>query len=88
MKKIVKMIALAGFAGIFAMACQKAPDQKTPAGLTDNEFADVCAKYNLLLVPGKNFIGEGYCRLAFCVSEKTIVNSRKAFFDIAKELGI
>lgn len=34
MKKIVKMIALAGFAGIFAMACQKAPDQKTPAGLT------------------------------------------------------
>ena len=61
---------------------------KTPAGLTDNEFADVCAKYNLLLVPGKNFIGEGYCRLAFCVSEKTIVNSRKAFFDIAKELGI
>ena len=61
---------------------------KTPAGLTDNEFADVCAKFNLLLVPGKNFIGEGYCRLAFCVSEKTIVNSRKAFFDIAKELGI
>ena len=61
---------------------------KTPAGLTDNEFADVCAKYNLLLVPGKNFIGEGYCRLAFCVSEKTITGSRQAFFKIAEELSL
>lgn len=33
MKHIVKMIALAGFA-VFALACQKTPDQKTPAVLT------------------------------------------------------
>lgn len=60
----------------------------TPAGLTDQEFADICARYNLLLVPGKSFFKSGYCRLAFCVSESTIRNSRAAFFAIAEELGI
>lgn len=60
----------------------------TPKGLTDAEFASVCAKQNLLLVPGKSFAREGYCRLAFCVSEKTITGSRKAFFRIAEELGL
>ncbi len=61
---------------------------KTPDGLTDVEFQEVCAKYNLLLVPGASFKREGYMRLAFCVSEKTIRNSREAFAKIAKELGI
>ncbi|MCQ2515889.1 MAG: pyridoxal phosphate-dependent aminotransferase [Saccharofermentans sp.] len=61
---------------------------KTPAGLTDKEFADVCAKYNLLLVPGASFSRPGYCRLAFCVSETTIKNSKAAFEKIALELGI
>lgn len=61
---------------------------KTPSGLTDKEFADVCAKYNLLLVPGASFKREGYCRLAFCVSEMTIKNSKAAFEKIALELGI
>lgn len=60
----------------------------TPKGMTDAEFAAVCAKQNLLLVPGKSFAKEGYCRLAFCVSEKTITGSRKAFFAIAEELGL
>lgn len=60
----------------------------TPNGLTDQEFADVCAKQNLLLVGGKSFSRPGYCRLAFCVSEMTIRNSRKAFFKIAEELGL
>lgn len=61
---------------------------KTPIGLTDTEFQDVCAKYNLLLVPGASFKRPGYMRLAFCVSEQTIRNSREAFANIAKELGI
>lgn len=60
----------------------------TPNGLTDQEFAEVCAKQNLLLVGGKSFSRPGYCRLAFCVSEMTIKNSRKAFFKIAEELGL
>ncbi len=61
---------------------------KTPEGLTDTEFQDVCAKYNLLLVPGASFKRSGYMRLAFCVSEQTIRNSREAFEKIAEELGI
>lgn len=61
---------------------------KTPDGLTDTEFQDICAKYNLLLVPGASFKRPGYMRLAFCVSENTIKNSREAFAKIAKELGI
>jgi len=60
----------------------------TPQGMTDAEFATVCASHNLLLVQGSAFFKPGYCRLAFCVSERTIKNSRKAFFEVAEELGI
>ncbi|MBP5179919.1 MAG: pyridoxal phosphate-dependent aminotransferase [Clostridiales bacterium] len=61
---------------------------KTPDGLSDTEFQDICAKYNLLLVPGASFKRTGYMRLAFCVSENTIKNSREAFAKIAEELRI
>lgn len=60
----------------------------TPEGLTDEEFSDKCASKNLLLVKGSSFAKPGYCRLAFCVSESTIRNSREAFFAIAEDLGI
>ena len=60
----------------------------TPKGLTDEEFSKICAKQNLLLVKGSSFARPGYCRLAFCVSEASIRNSRKAFFAVAEELGI
>lgn len=60
----------------------------TPEGLTDDQFAELCASKNLLLVKGSSFSRPGYCRLAFCVSESTIRNSRQAFFEIADELGI
>lgn len=60
----------------------------TPEGLTDDKFSDICASKNLLLVKGSSFSRPGYCRLAFCVSESTIKNSRQAFFAIAEELGI
>ena len=60
----------------------------TPEGLTDDEFADICHDENLLIVGGAAFAKPGYARLAFCVSEKTIANSRKAFVAIADKLGI
>ena len=60
----------------------------TPEGLTDDKFAELCASKNLLLVKGSSFSRSGYCRLAFCVSESSIRNSRQAFFAIAEELGI
>jgi len=60
----------------------------TPKGLTDDEFSAKCAEENLLLVQGSAFAKAGYCRLAFCISENTIKNSRKAFFTIAEKLGI
>lgn len=60
----------------------------TPEGLTDDKFSEICASKNLLLVKGSSFSRPGYCRLAFCVSENTIKNSRQAFFAIAEELGI
>ena len=60
----------------------------TPEGLTDDKFSELCASKNLLLVKGSSFSRPGYCRLAFCVSESTIKNSRQAFFAIAEELGI
>ena len=59
---------------------------KTP--IEDNKFCEVCAKYNVLVVPGSAFKREGYARLAFCVSEKTILGSKDAFEAIAKELGL
>ena len=60
----------------------------TPEGLTDDKFSEICASKNLLLVKGSSFSRPGYCRLAFCVSESTIRNSRQAFFAIAEELGL
>ena len=59
---------------------------KTP--IEDNAFCEICAKYNVLVVPGSAFKREGYVRLAFCVSEKTILGSKDAFESIAKELGL
>lgn len=59
---------------------------KTP--IEDNKFCEVCAKYNVLVVPGSAFKREGYVRLAFCVSEKTILGSKDAFEAIAKELNL
>ena len=54
----------------------------------DLEFSAVCAKHNLLVVPGSAFRATGYFRLAFCVSEQTIRNSERAFMAVGKELGL
>jgi len=54
----------------------------------DIEFAAQCAKHNLLVVPGSAFLCPGYFRLAFCVSESTILGSQKAFTAVAKEYSL
>lgn len=51
----------------------------------DVEFCKAAVKHNLVIVPGKGFGCAGYFRLAYCVDEKTIVNSQKAFEALAAE---
>ncbi len=51
----------------------------------DVEFCKAAVKYNLVIVPGKGFGCPGYFRLAYCVDEKTIINSQKAFEALAAE---
>ena len=45
----------------------------------DMLFVNHLKKYNILCTPGTSFAYSGYVRFAFCVSEKTILNSRNAF---------
>ena len=45
----------------------------------DTAFCDYLKKYLILSAPGNGFGGKGWFRLAYCVSEKTIENSEKAF---------
>ena len=42
-------------------------------------FCEHAKKYDLLLVPSDDFGCPGYVRIAYCVSEKTIVNAMPAF---------
>jgi len=48
----------------------------------DVKFCNEALKHNLIIVPGKGFGCPGHFRLAYCVSEKTILNSEKAFRDL------
>ena len=50
----------------------------------DSAFCDYLKKFFILSAPGNGFGKKGYFRLAYCVSEKTIVNSEKAFIAAAK----
>lgn len=47
----------------------------------DMAFANHLKKYNILCAPGSAFGGKGWFRIAYCVSESTIINSKQAFFD-------
>ncbi len=51
----------------------------------DVEFCKAAVKYNLIIVPGTGFGCKGHFRLAYCVDEKTILNSRKAFEALVNE---
>jgi aspartate aminotransferase len=42
-------------------------------------FVDALLKERILAVPGRGFGMPGYFRLAFCVPEKTIINSAESF---------
>ena len=49
-------------------------------------FTDYLKKYLILAAPGSGFGGKGWFRLAYCVSEKTIENSEKAFVKAMEEI--
>ncbi|MCR4823278.1 MAG: pyridoxal phosphate-dependent aminotransferase [Treponema sp.] len=52
----------------------------------DGDFCDYLKKYLVLAAPGSGFGGKGWFRLAYCVSENTILNSEKAFAKAMEEL--
>lgn len=51
----------------------------------DVEFCQAAVKHNLVIVPGKGFGCSGFFRMAYCVDEKIIENSQKAFEALAAE---
>ena len=54
----------------------------------DKAFCQAAKKYRILIVPGSTFMGPGYFRLAFCVSEKTVLDSLEGFRLLAYEYGM
>ncbi len=51
-------------------------------------FSESAKKYNLLVVPSNSFGVDGYVRIATCVSKQTVLNSKQAFIDLAKEYNL
>ncbi len=51
---------------------------KAPSG-DAREFCEIAKKYELLLVPGDSFGGEGYVRISYCVPREQIERSLPAF---------
>lgn len=56
-------------------------------GGDDGEFCEHLKKHLILAAPGSGFGGKGWFRLAYCVSERTIVNSERAFVEAMSGLG-
>ena len=52
-------------------------------GDDDQGFVEVLEKNLVLCAPGTSFGMKGYFRIAYCVSEKTIINSKDAFYAAA-----
>jgi len=69
--------------GAFYLFC-KVPDSFND---DDTAFCDYLKKYLILGAPGNGFGGKGWFRLAYCVSESTIVNSEKAFVKAMADLN-
>lgn len=46
----------------------------------DVAFTQHLKQFNILCVPGTSFGGSGWFRIAFCVPENTILNSKEAFY--------
>ena len=51
----------------------------------DVEFVRALQKKNILTVPGSGFGAPGHFRIAYCVEDKTIVNSLKGFGEVIRE---
>jgi aspartate aminotransferase len=51
----------------------------------DVEFVRALQKKNILTVPGSGFGAPGYFRIAYCVEDKTIVNSLKGFGEVMRQ---
>jgi aspartate aminotransferase len=51
----------------------------------DTEFVKLLLKRNILVVPGSGFGTPGYFRIAYCVDDKTIINSMAGFAEAIKE---
>lgn len=47
----------------------------------DMAFTAHLKKYHILCAPGKGFGGEGWFRIAYCCPEKSIINSKDAFYN-------
>ena len=54
---------------------------KVPDGWNGDDlaFTNHLKKFNVLCAPGSGFSGKGWFRISYCVSEKTILNSKDAF---------
>ncbi|MBQ8550031.1 MAG: pyridoxal phosphate-dependent aminotransferase [Clostridia bacterium] len=57
---------------------------KAPNGNAE-DFCEKAKKYELLLVPGDSFGGEGYVRISYCVSREQIERSLPTFRKLAKD---
>ena len=55
---------------------------KVPEGWNgdDMAFTEHLKKFNILCAPGTGFAGKGWFRISYCVAEKTILNSKEAFY--------
>lgn len=73
--------------GAFYLWCKVPPKPTDGVDYIGNdfEFTDHLKKYNILAAPGTGFGCSGYFRMAFCVSEKTILNSQDAFIKAMKD---
>lgn len=56
---------------------------KVPDGWNDDDmaFTNHLKKFNILCAPGSGFAGKGWFRISYCVAEKTILNSKEAFYN-------
>ena len=83
--KLTTILRKAGIAyaepeGAFYLFC-KVPEREKTSGKAgdDGAFCDHLKKYHVLGVPGAGFGKAGWFRLAYCVSEKSIEGSERAF---------
>lgn len=60
---------------------------RAPLG-DSKEFYERAKKYEILFVPADDFGGEGYVRIAYCVSKQQILNSLPAFRQLAVDYDL